>query len=718
MHFLIFESSDWSHHGDLKLQPHALSVKEPGPKHPEEVPRPPLARGYDLPLPLLAVSNLVYSIGQETILNGATVSIEAGERVGLVGRNGTGKTTLLRLIVNDYTLDSGLVTLQKGRRAGYLKQDPDLDANETLRGEAESAFAELHRLHRRLDEVFEKMADPDHADDIEKLMREQTRLEQAMEAAGGYTVGHKIDAVLHGLGFADGQFGVKVKDLSGGQKGRLALAKLLLEEPDLLLLDEPTNHLDIAGREWLETFLTEEYRGAVLMVSHDRYLLDRVVGRIVEVEQGRLIDYPGNYEKFRELRAERRLAQHKAFERQQTKFKQEEAFIRKYKAGQRAKQARGRESRLDRERDASTIEKPLEVGSMKMSLPRAPRSGELVITMRGGSKSYDSAPVEGAKKTTNARKVLFDDLDLKIGRCERWGIIGPNGAGKTTLVRAALDEIKLNSGSVRLGSNVIVGYYRQMQEGFDPEMPLYHHLQLVVKKENPQAPMSEQIARDLLGAFLFSKSEQDKLMGELSGGERSRVMLAGLLASAKNLLVLDEPTNHLDIPSAERLEEVLRAKDKGGFEGTLILISHDRALIDATCDHLLVMDGQGGAEVFPGNYSAWHDFQTSRAAQARPKSAPIKRPKIHKPAPASNSGSKPRLSQDQKRIRRMDTAELEKAVEAGEKRIQEVDTQLSSQEVARDATRCKQLLEERGTVQGVLEAYEAEWLRRVELEGA
>ena len=340
----------------------------------------------------------------------------------------------------------------------------------------------------------------------------------------------------------------------------------------------------------------------MLLISHDRYLLDNVVKRIVETEAGRLIDYPGNYEAFREIRAERRLTMHRAFQAQQTKFKKEEAFIRKYKAGQRAKQARGRETRLIREKDSNTLERPMEMEVFGFELPKAERTSDVVISARGLSKKY--------LRDDGTEKVLFDGLDFSIARGERWGIIGPNGAGKTTLVRCLLKDLEPDAGVVRLGTNLKVGYYRQTHEGIDPDLPVYRYLQNVILKENAGLLLSEQQARNLAGAFLFSGDEQLKELGLLSGGERSRAVLAGLLASAKNVLVLDEPTNHLDIPSAERLEEALSMD--GGYDGTLILISHDRALIDATCDHMIALHGDRTADVVLGNYSDWHEKAEAR----------------------------------------------------------------------------------------------------------
>ncbi|MBK7405634.1 MAG: ABC-F family ATP-binding cassette domain-containing protein [Phycisphaerales bacterium] len=643
---------------------------------------------------ILVAANIHYAIGDRTILEGASLSIEAGDRIGVVGRNGTGKSTLLRVLAGFLVPDSGTVSRQRNTRVGYLAQEPALSPGQTLRDEAESAFADLHALHEELHQIFDAMADAE-GEALDRLLRRQEDLERRIAAAGGYTLGHRIDAVLHGLGFTDAQFSVPVEGLSGGQRARLALAKLLLEEPDVLLLDEPTNHLDIDGRMWLERFLSSEYKGAVLIISHDRRLLDNVVGRIEEVEQGRLIDYPGNYAKFRQLREERRLAIMRAYENQQVKFRQEEAYIRKYKAGQRAKQARGRESRLDREKEASTLERPVELVAFRFELPKTERAGDIVASARGLSKAY---PLEDGSS-----KVLFCNLSLSVSRGERWAIVGPNGAGKTTVVRTLLGEIESDSGTVKLGSNVKVGYFRQSHESIDPDKQVFRYLQDVIRKENPGTMMSEQQARDLAGAFLFSGAEQEKELGVLSGGERARAVLAGLMASSKNVLVLDEPTNHLDIPSAERLEESLAAD--GGYDGTLILISHDRALIDATCDHLLVLDGLGGAEIFPGNYSQWREHKD---AASRPAPTPAAPPKAQT-APARTAGPK-----SKSRFSWMRAEQIEERMGEIQAELRGLDGALAGTEIWKLAGQAKAAQDSRASLKAELAELEEEWLRKAE----
>ena len=676
-------------------------------------------------MPLLAASNIKHAYGNTIILEGCSLSVEAGDRIGIVGRNGTGKTTFLKIMAGAFKPDSGDVALSRSARAGYLSQDPTLDPEETLRGAAEGAFENLHRLHQQLDKVFHDMAEAS-GDALNKLMRQQVRLEQEIEAAGGYAIDHKIEAVLHGLGLEDKFFNIKVKDLSGGQKGRLALARLLLEEPDILLLDEPTNHLDIDGVLWLEHFLKDEFHGAVVMISHDRYLLNNVVHSIIEVEQGRLIDYPGNFAAFRETRALRRLTMARAYENQQGKFRKEEEYIRRFKAGQRATQAQGRLARLDREKRDNRLERPMELAELDLRLPDAERSGDIVALARGIGKAYAGPSGED--------KVLFKDFDITIARCERWGIIGPNGAGKSTLVRCLVGETPVDGGTVKLGANLKTGYFRQNQQFPDLSVKVYEYLQKVIKQENPHREVREQEARNLAGAFLFSGDEQERDLGTLSGGERTRAVIAGLLASGKNLLILDEPTNHLDISSAERLEDMLAlpieetserpGREGGPYEHSLILISHDRAFIDACCNRLIVLDGHGGCEVFNGNYTEWHEREEARkkaasAAEAEAKRArdQAERRRVEGEQAKAREKEKakaaaPRPTPSNHALERLKPEQIEKRIKAIEARIKEIDQSMSDPGVWSDPKKCAKLGDERSRLVVELEPLEFEWLRR------
>ncbi|MEZ6163067.1 MAG: ABC-F family ATP-binding cassette domain-containing protein [Phycisphaerales bacterium] len=662
-------------------------------------------------MPILTGTNLTLSFGEREILRGVSINLEPGEKIGVVGRNGSGKSTLLKILAGLVKQDSGDVSCGQGVRVGYLQQNPKLEPGDTLKQAAGRAFEIVDQLQIELDEIFHKMGDA-KGEALEKLLRQQERIEKAIEAAGGYHNDHKVDQILHGLGFTDAQFDIKVRDLSGGQKSRVALGRLLLENPGVLLLDEPTNHLDVAGREWLETFLSEEYPGAVILISHDRYLLDKVVSRIVEVEDGRLLDYPGNYAAFRKQRVERRITMLRAWEKQQTMFKREEAYIRQYKAGQRAKQAKGRESKLERAKE-DAIERPVELDEIKLNLPRAERTGDIVITARDLGKKYENEE--------RGTKVLFHDLSMHIERGQRWGIIGPNGAGKTTLVRCMLGELEPDTGSIKLGAKLAVGYFSQDRSDIDPEKNVYRHIQDTVRKATDErVMMSEQDARNLAGAFLFSGREQEKQLGVMSGGEQSRAVLAGLLASAKNVLVLDEPTNHLDIQACERLEETLARthenpmtgeKTSGDFDGTIILISHDRALIDAVCDHILVLDGEGGAEVFPGTYSDWKLTQREREEQ---RTTPARAAETPKAAVSVAPSPKPAIQAAKSKYSWMPLDKIEQRMNDLGIEIRKLDAELGGADVWTDYEKANTLSEKRDAFQAELDELETEWLRKSE----
>jgi ATP-binding cassette subfamily F protein 3 len=636
-------------------------------------------------MPLLTLANADLAYGNHVVLDGATLSIEPGEKIGLIGRNGSGKTTLMRIMLGDLTPDAGSVQVSRGARVGYLRQDPDFDPDETVRDAAEAAFAELHRLHRKLNEVYDHMTSAG-GDELARLLKRHAALEARFETAGGYAIGHRIEAGLHGLGFTDEQMSLETRSLSGGQLSRLGLARLLLEAPDLLLLDEPTNHLDIDGRRWLERFLGEEYRGAVVLVSHDRWLLDRVVTRIVEVERATVREYPGNYHKYHELREQRLVTEHRTYEKQLDRIRREEEFIRRYKAGQRSKQAKGRESRLDRYKRDELVERPAHLDVMNLNLPGAARSGDMVIDGQEVSKRYGDT-------------VLFEALSVSVGRGDRVGIIGPNGVGKTTLVRCLLGELAPDTGAVRLGSRLNPGHYRQRQDDLDLSLPVWRYLQGVIGSLDGRAAASEQQARDLAGAFLFSGGQQDKPLGDLSGGERSRAVLAGLVAGAHNLLVLDEPTNHLDIPSAERLEEALSE-----YDGTLLLVTHDRALLEATCAQLLVFDGSGGVKLFHGRYSEWAESMQDQVVRERrgskmPRKAPVKR---RAPTAGSAGGGG------------MSLGTLERRIEALDRAIGQIDQELLDPAVYTDGPKCNALQAKRAKLTDELAPLEDEWARRAE----
>jgi len=656
-------------------------------------------------MPLLTVNNLTFSHTARNILDAVTFAVEPGEKIGLVGRNGTGKTTLLRIIEGDLEPDSGEIQTTRGAKIGYLEQDTRFDPEKTIFQVTEEAFAELHKAHEELEKLSHEMADA-HGESLDRILKKYERIERQIETLGGYAVEHRIEETLHGLGFPDEQFNQKVQGLSGGERARLALAKLLLEQPDLLLLDEPTNHLDIEGRRWLEDFLINEFRGAVLIVSHDRYLLDRVVNRILETEvNGSISTYPGNYAAYRQLRYDRKLTMVREFEKQQDHVRREKEFIRRYKAGQRAKQAAGRESRLERFKNTMT-EKPLELESMRLTLPKAQRTGDIVLKIENISKSFGD-------------RTLFNDFSFTISRGDRIGIIGPNGAGKSTLIECMLNQQTSDTGSSRFGANVSLGYFSQLHKNLRLDLTVWQYLQSVVKALDGSARAGEQQARDLAGAFLFSGNDQEKTLDLLSGGERSRAVLAGIVAGGHNFLVLDEPTNHFDIPSAERLEQALDAKT--GFNGTVIVISHDRAFLDACVDQLLVLDGDGNISHFLGNYAQWREHVTAeskllREMEEQEKKQQQKHTRNNKQKSNTNKKKKTKkgITHSIGALSLMNTQKLEQRIEQIELRIKEIDQSFLEPDTQRNGKKVAKLTSERAKLIEELEPLEFEWSCRAE----
>jgi len=661
---------------------------------------------------LLTAANLGLSFGDRRVLDGINFTLSEGEHVGLVGRNGCGKSTLMKLAagLEGLKADTGHLQLARNAVLGYLTQDPELDMELTLREEAAKGFERLNNLHAELERVAHDMGEA-QGDELATLLKQYEELEHQMHAAGGYSVDHEIEATLHGVGLDDQFFSVKVKDLSGGQKGRLALAKLLISQPDVLLLDEPTNHLDIAGREWLEQYL-HDYKGAVMLVSHDRWLLDRVVDKIYEIENGRMFDYPGNYHQFVEIRNLRRLSQQRDFDKQQGHIKREQAFIDRYRAGQRAKQAQGRQTRLERYKDQDTIDRPLDFDSMSLRMSPKTRCGDMVIVAEDVSKAYEG-------------KTLFHDLTMTVKRGDRLGIIGPNGAGKSTLVRCLLGEQPADKGDIKVGNSVEVGHFKQSHEYLDQRLTVIEYMQQHTESG------TEQSARDLAGAFLFTGIEQEKPLSVLSGGERARAVLATLMCHGPNLLVLDEPTNHLDMDSAERLEEAIakfsapvegvypgkdQSKISGG--GTLILITHDRALLDALVTDLLILDGKGGARFFHGNYSEYIKVVAAeqaavKNAAAAPKPVPKK---IEKPKPAPPPQAAPaRRNGAPGPHGNMKQDKLETKIAQLEAELKQIDETMLDPDVYRNPAKLKSQQDRRNTVAAELAPLEAEWMRRAEL---
>jgi len=543
---------------------------------------------------ILTVTDLSKSFGSEEIFQGVSFQLAEREHAALVGVNGAGKSTLLQIIAGTDTANSGTVALATGARVTYLPQEARFESDRTVREEARLAFAKALAAGDRMREIERLMAAADGAT-LDALLVEYDRLHARFETAGGYDVEHRTDEVLQGLGFEPDQFGWAVGQLSGGQKTRVALAKALLADPDLLLLDEPTNHLDLAMLEWLEGFLAS-WRGACLVVSHDRYFLDRVTTRTLDLAFGKLEDYPTPYARYLPLREERLSRRRQEYEEQQAFIARTEEFIRKYKAGQRSKEARGRQTRLDR---LERLERPEEHEGLSLKINPAVRSGREVVTTSRLRIGY-AAPTGEFE--------LLSTPELKIERGERVGLIGPNGSGKTTLLKTIVGELPPLKGRVGFGVNVKVAYYAQGHEGlpFDGTP-----LGVILDAQ----PMAEESARTYLGRFLFSDDDAFKSVGSLSGGERSRLALAVLLLHQANLLVLDEPTNHLDIRTRETLEGMLT-----GFDGTILFVSHDRFFIDRIANRIWAVE-EGSVKGYLGNYTDYQRQIGRRTEAARQKDA-------------------------------------------------------------------------------------------------
>ncbi len=544
---------------------------------------------------ILTATNLSKSFGIQDVFWDIDVSIAHGEKIALVGANGAGKTTLLRILVGLEQPTTGVVSRMKNIRVGYLPQDAEHEGDETPWQLCCAAFANLQAMEAQLKELEASLGSPD---DGTERMEKYGRLLSAFEHAGGYEFHVAIDTVLSGLGIDETHRHRPMSQLSGGQRTRVMLARLLLEKPNILVLDEPTNHLDIEAIEWLEKYL-QEWPEAVLTVSHDRYFMDHVVQKIWELELGTLETYPGNYSKYVQLCQERMTRRATEWQEQQEYIAKEEAFIRRYMAGQRTREAQGRLKRLER---LERLDRPRQSKTIHLRLDGSERSGELVLRTHNLVIGY------------NTPLVRLPDLELR--RLTRAALLGPNGAGKTTLLKTILGQLPPFSGQVELGASLRIGYMSQIQEELDDRLTVIE--QVTRAKDLLPGKM-----RDFLARFLFVDDDVFKRIGDLSGGERCRVVLAQLTLSEANLLVLDEPTNQLDIASQEILEAVLR-----DFVGTILMVSHDRYLIDALATQIWQIE-QGSLRVYKSGYQDYvaqrQKEQTARREQNRQAEEPGRR---------------------------------------------------------------------------------------------
>jgi ATP-binding cassette subfamily F protein 3 len=552
-------------------------------------------------MPLLSVTDISKSHADEEIFSGVTFAIEPNERVALIGRNGTGKTTLLRLIAGLDSPDRGRISLGGWARLAYLPQTPAGHSETPVMAHVLAGAVDVNALQARIHDLEQRMAEPEvhHDPDLlQAIMDEYARAREHFEHAGGFTIETRAKMVLSGLGFREADYERPLGVLSGGWRVRAELARALLTEPDLLLLDEPTNHLDLAATEWLEDYL-RAFAGACIVVSHDRYLLDAVTSRTLELEERHLEVYPGSYSAYVALKAERARLRLQTWERQQEEIAKLEDYIRRYRAGQRAAQAKSREKMLARV-EADLVDAPRTQRALRMKMTPAPASGQRVARLKRVTKTFDGRDV-------------LSEVSLEIIRGERVGLLGPNGAGKSTLLRMIAGLEMPTAGVVSLGVGVRPRYFAQEStQALDVE-------RTVLDEVLGDRPMTPEQIRSYLGRFLFTGEDVFKRIGMLSGGERQRLLLATLLLDEPNLLLLDEPTNHLDIASREALEAALRE-----FPGTMIVATHDRYLLERLATRILTVEDQGVAD-FKGTYHEMRERRAREAAQAgRPQARPAK----------------------------------------------------------------------------------------------
>lgn len=625
---------------------------------------------------------------ENQVLKNVSFHIEDHEKAAIVGINGAGKTTLLRIIVGEMTPDDGQVVLAKDKTLGYLAQNSTVDTSHTIYEELLSVKADLLRLEEKIRECENNMKHAD-GDALEDLMKQYTSLTHAFETGGGYLYRSELVGVLKGLGFTEDEFSKPVATLSGGQKTRVALGRLLLQNPDLIILDEPTNHLDMTSIAWLETYLLN-YKGAVLIVSHDRYFLDRIAGKVIEIDQSKATTFMGNYSDYAVKKEQLRVAAWNAYMNQQRDIKHQEEVIEKLKSFNREKSIKRAESREKMLDKIEVIEKPSEVRTdMKLTLTPRILSGNDVLTVEHLSKSFDSHK-------------LFTDVNFEIKRGEHVAIIGDNGSGKTTLLKILNGLVPADQGTFRLGSNVEIGYYDQEHHVLHSEKTLFEE----ISDDYPYLNNTQ--IRNVLAAFLFTGEDVFKRISDLSGGERGRVSLAKLVLSNANFLILDEPTNHLDIMSKEILEDALN-----GYEGTILYVSHDRYFINRTAHRILDLT-EGQFVSYVGNYDYYlekHDTVMAAIEANAPQNADADSGVAAKAAESEVKLDWKAQKEEQARLRKKenDLKKCEEKIAELEARISEIDTEMSDPTIGTQVAKLQELTKEQAACQEQLEKLYEQW---------
>ena len=632
---------------------------------------------------ILSCQSICKSFGEKVILQDASFHIEEREKAALIGNNGAGKTTLLRIIMQEISADSGQVVIAKDKKIGYLAQYQDIHGHHTIYEElmtTKQYILDMEDKIRSLEQEMKYVA----GDKLESLMNSYTRLTHQFELENGYAYKSEIVGVLKGLGFEEEDYSKQIENLSGGQKTRVALGKLLISKPDILLLDEPTNHLDMESIAWLETYLLN-YPGAVFIVSHDRYFLDKVVTKIVEIEAAQMRMYEGNYSAYALKKAQLRDAQYKAYLNQQREIKHQEAVITKLRSFNREKSIKRAESRVKMLDKIQRIEKPIEIDNqMRISLEPRFISGNDVLTVEGLSKAFPG-------------QTLFTDINFEIKRGERVALIGNNGTGKTTILKILNGIVAADTGRFALGSKVQIGYYDQEHHVLHMEKTIFQEI------SDTYPALTETEIRNMLAAFLFTGDDVFKLISSLSGGERGRVSLAKLMLSEANFLILDEPTNHLDIASKEILEEALNS-----YTGTVLYVSHDRYFINQTATRIMDLTNQAIVN-YIGDYDYYlekKDEMTRIYAPAQETAVPEVKENVSE---TKLTWQQQKEEQALKRKRENELKKVEARIEELETRDKEIDETMVLPDICTNVAECTKLSREKAAIEEELEGLYEKW---------
>ena len=604
---------------------------------------------------LISASGLGRQYSGDPIFQDLRFEVRAGERIGLVGPNGAGKTTLMKLLAGHEQPDYGNLYIRPSIRVSLLSQEPDFGPEHTLMTVARSGLASLIELQREMEEAAQEMSEAEDDHDRERATRRYDQLHDQLQHQDAYSIEHRVEEILGGLGFSTADFDRPARTFSGGQQSRMMLVKLLLESPDLMLLDEPSNHLDIGTTTWLENYLARQ-SVAMVVVSHDRYFLDRVVTRIWELHDGKIEAYPGNYSQYWKLRTEKAKVLDRQADRQADQVADLEAYIRKYGAGQRSKQAKDREKKLGR---IERVETMREIVGPVMGFDEVDRSGDIVIESRNLSKGYGTP--------------LFQNLNVAVQRGECVGVMGPNGAGKSTLIKTLIGREKADAGEVKLGHKVRIGYHDQ---GLDSLEPATSVIRAVWPEDDPD--WIQEDVRDLLARFGLSGDIVFQTVGQLSGGEKAKAALARLCATGANLLVMDEPTNHLDIWSCEALERSIKE-----FEGTVLVVSHDRYFLNQVADRLVVL-GEGKARVIEGDYETYQRLTQQEADAVQAKGASGTQS-------GSKTGEKAKNDKRKKKFPYRKSADLESEIAELEVKVAELEDRLGQPATWREPVKARVL---------------------------